>query len=157
MSKRDIAELERAVRALDSDLTFQADVIKSQFLEQVLEAMGMNGQSQSQVAAEWGRSRQYVSKVFNEDRRVNFTIETMTELAAVVRRRLRLELGSLDAEVEEFPSPAQNIIRMPVWSAERGMSKNPGTDMSALFNNYIPIPSSEKTHFSILHEPRVAA
>lgn len=92
VSKEELAELGRAVGELDTDPAFQADFMKGRFIEQILEAMMNNGQNQNQIAEAWGKSRQYVSKLFNEDERVNFTIETMAQLAAIVGRRLRLEL-----------------------------------------------------------------
>jgi AraC-like DNA-binding protein len=88
----DLAELESAAGELDGDSRFHAEYLKSLFVEQVLEAMAARGESQNQLARRWGKSRQYVSKLFREDKRVNFTIETMTEIVALLGRRLDLRV-----------------------------------------------------------------
>ena len=48
--------------------------------------------NQSELAKRWGKTRQYVSKLFNEDKRINFTIETMCELAHQLNRRLAIQV-----------------------------------------------------------------
>ena len=94
VTQDDLARLEAAAKALDDDPAFQADSLKSLFVENLLAAMEELHENQNQLAQRWGKSRQYVSKLFNEDKRVNFTIETMAELAHLLGRRLVLQVLS---------------------------------------------------------------
>src|SRR4029077_1960435 len=84
VADEDLDQLRAAAAELDSDPAFQADYLKSLFVEKMLEAMKERGENQTQLALRWGKSRQYVSKLFNEDRRVNFTLETMSSLAQLL-------------------------------------------------------------------------
>lgn len=81
------ASLRAAAKELETDTEFQSEVVKGLFVNQMLEAMEEQKLSVSEVARKWGRSRQYLHKLLNEDKRVNFTIETMVELAMVLKRR----------------------------------------------------------------------
>jgi transcriptional regulator with XRE-family HTH domain len=92
VSEQDLAELRKASEALDHDPAFQADFLKSLFVERMLEAMEELGETQSALALRWNCSRQYVSKLFNQDRKVNFTIETLCELAHLLKRRVAIEV-----------------------------------------------------------------
>lgn len=82
--------LAKAGEALDDDPAFRADYLKGLFVERILEAMADEGLSQSAIARQWGKSRQHLSRLLSEDRRVNFTLETMTELASLAKRKLDL-------------------------------------------------------------------
>lgn len=84
--------LQAAAAELDRDPGFLADFEKSLFVEKILEAMEDQGISQSELARRWGKSRQYLSRVLDEDRRVNFTLETMFELASLVGRKLEMHV-----------------------------------------------------------------
>ena len=88
----DASALAKAAKTLDTDPEFQADYAKSRFVEDALQAMAEQGVSQSELARKWGRTRQYLSKLFNEDKRVNFTIETMVELSLLVGRKLEIHM-----------------------------------------------------------------
>jgi transcriptional regulator with XRE-family HTH domain len=90
VSPEDVARLAAAAELLDEDPSFQAEFLKSIFVEKMIEALKERGESQSELARRWGKTRQYVSKLFNEDKRVNFTIETMCEMAHQVGLRLDL-------------------------------------------------------------------
>lgn len=39
----------------------------------------------------WGKRRQYVGRIMNEDARVNFTLETMCEMLSLVGKRLTIQ------------------------------------------------------------------
>ena len=90
VSDADRESLCRAIRDLDNDPRFLADVQKGLFVEQMLGALDERGESQSDLAKRLGKSRQYLSKLLNEDKRVNFTIETMCEVAHHLGRRLEI-------------------------------------------------------------------
>jgi transcriptional regulator with XRE-family HTH domain len=91
-TQSDSASLAKAANALDSDPAFQADYLKGMFVEQIQQAMAAEGISQSELARRWGKSRQYLSRVLSEDGRINFTIDTMVELACLVGRKLEQHL-----------------------------------------------------------------
>src|SRR2546421_12527691 len=86
LTEQDLDELHRAGEQLDQNPSFRADYLKSLFVEKMLEAMSETGANQTEIAKRWGKTRQYVSKLVNEDKRVNFTIETMCEFAHLVGR-----------------------------------------------------------------------
>ncbi len=77
---------------LDQSPSFRADYLKSLFVEKMLEAMTEAGTKQTEIAKCLGKTRQYVSKVLNEDRRINFTIETMCEFAHLVGRYVDIQV-----------------------------------------------------------------
>jgi transcriptional regulator with XRE-family HTH domain len=84
--------LQAAADELDRDPAFLAEFQKSLFVEKILEAMEAQGISQSDLARRWGKSRQYLSRVLDEDRRVNFTLETIFELASLVGRKIEMHV-----------------------------------------------------------------
>jgi len=89
---RELEELRRAGEQLDQSPSFRADYLKSLFVEKMLEAMTEAGTKQTEIAKCLGKTRQYVSKVLNEDRRINFTIETMCEFAHLVGRYVDIQV-----------------------------------------------------------------
>jgi len=123
------ARLAAAAEELDHDSGFQEDFIKGHFVNSMLEAMGDEGLSQSEVARKWGRSRQYLHKLLNEDKRVNFTVETMVELAMLLKRRLELHVFK---ECE-----AAHVLRCVV-------SPPPAVPESAMFPRRETFPYSDK-------------
>ena len=92
VTAEDLRGLSDAGKALQTDPAFQADFIKARFVEDLLHAMAAEGMTKSQLAQKWGRTRQYLGKILDEDRRVNFTVETMTELALLLKRRLEVHI-----------------------------------------------------------------
>lgn len=85
-----LRDLHAAAKAADADPSFHAEHLKGMFVEELRSALEERSESQSELAKRWGRSRQYLSKIFAEDRRVNFTIDTLCELAALVGRRVQI-------------------------------------------------------------------
>ena len=84
----DLKRLEKSARELDNDPKWRAEFLKSRFVDNMLIALKEESTSQSAIAHTWGKSRQYVGKLLNEDRRVNFTIETMCEVAHLLNRTI---------------------------------------------------------------------
>jgi antitoxin component HigA of HigAB toxin-antitoxin module len=127
LSRADLEELASAGRKLDDDPAFVADLNKSRFVESLLQAMDARGVSQSELARRWGKTRQYVSKVFDEDRRVNFTLESMAELCHLLGLRLDVRalqeaecahVMTVHRKVDFAPSPTPGVIPVePVSSA----------------------------------------
>lgn len=87
-----LVRLRKAAEGLERDPAFQADCMKSLYVENVMQAMAEKGVSQSELARRWGKSRQYLHKLLNEDKRINFTIETMVELAMLLGQRMELHM-----------------------------------------------------------------
>ncbi|HZM01732.1 MAG TPA: helix-turn-helix transcriptional regulator [Candidatus Saccharimonadales bacterium] len=99
----DLESLKAASKKLGENPAFLADYLKSRFVEEMLAAMEENGVSQTELAKRWGKSRQYLSKLLSENRRVNFTIETMCEFAGLLNRRLDIKvLGLPKAPVRSY-------------------------------------------------------
>ena len=92
VSAEERATLRAAAQALEGDPLFQAEVQKGLFIESMLAALEERGETQSQLAKRWGKTRQYVSKLFNEDERVNFTVETLCEVAALLDQRVEIKV-----------------------------------------------------------------
>ena len=92
VSELDLDRLGKAVQDLDNDPKWKAEFLKGRFVAEISAALEEQAISQTELANAWGKSRQYVSKLLNEDKRVNFTIETMCELAHLVHRSLDLPL-----------------------------------------------------------------
>ena len=157
VSAEDLEELTQAVSSLDDDPSFQADLIKGQFVEAILQAMDARGQTQSQVAASWGKSRQYLSKVLNEDRRVNFTVETMTQLAHVVGRRLRVTVEEPAMSGASFTSHSRPGAgqSFPPWDHGSVSWASRGTNLQAPWGCYHELNLNR--HELIQHEDFIAA
>jgi len=90
LTKEDLRELERAAKRLEDDPEFHAEVAQGLFVEQVLQALEERGESQNEFAKRLGKSRQYLSKILNEDRPANFTVETMCRIAHHLGRKLKV-------------------------------------------------------------------
>lgn len=80
----------RDVRKLMDEPSFKAGVIKDQFIHNILEALGEEGISRSELAKRCGKSRQYLSKLLKEDKRVNYTIDTMVNVMHHLGRRVEV-------------------------------------------------------------------
>ena len=111
VSADDRQRLEKAALALDDDPQFRSDYLKGVFVESVLEVIDEAHMTQSDLARLWGKSRQYLSKILSEDQRVNFTLETMVELAHLMGRRLELHVFRKDeaAHVLRCQSAPQSV------------------------------------------------
>lgn len=96
LTQANLDKLAKATEELDQDPSFRAEYLKGLFVEHIQEAMEQKGISQSELARRWGKSRQYLSRVLSEDRRVNFTIETMVELAGLVGRKIEVHMLNPD-------------------------------------------------------------
>jgi hypothetical protein len=120
VTDEDLDQLRSAAAELDVDPEFQADYLKSLFVEKMLEALEKRGENQTHLAQRWGKSRQYVSKIFREDKRVNFTIETMSALAHQLGCRLELRvIPTNNAASVPAAGPAQKNLRSGEKSINR--------------------------------------
>ncbi len=146
LTQEDLDHLGRTNEALDDDPEFRADYLKSLFVNDILQAIEEGNQSQSELARRWGKSRQYLSRILNEDRRVNFTIETMAELAALVGRRLDLLVLN--------PSEHVHVLRCKV--PERTVRPVTAESTETRHNRFIDFHSKEHQWLSSDSENRAS-
>jgi len=121
LTKNDLEELRRAGEALDNDPAFRAELIKGRFVSEMLEAMQEDGKTQAEVARVWGKTRQYLNKLLNEDKRVNFTVETLCELAHLLNRRIDLRVLREDEIAHVMRCvPTERKLHRPeaAWNSE---------------------------------------
>lgn len=124
---------------LTKDPEFISLYLKGSFTEAILQAMQEEGHTKGSLAEKLGKSRQYVSRVLNEE--ANFTIETMVQFCLALNRQLSLlvhrpnEMAvskprpsylpwevSETAEVIQFPTPGIGLRRS--WHTPLSTSKS---------------------------------
>ena len=90
---------------LEKDPEFLQDYVKASIVEDIFQVMEEEGISKSQLAERLGKSRQYVGRVLNES--ANFTIDTISNIAAALERDvvLRLKTYTEVVEIKEFVHP----------------------------------------------------
>lgn len=74
--------------SLDKDPEFVADYLKASIVEEILEAMEESGVTRSDLAEMLGKTRQYVSRVLNEN--TNFTLRSIAEFSCALDRRVAI-------------------------------------------------------------------
>lgn len=107
----ELLKLEEIAEKLIWNPKVEANYIKGYFVSAILSAMQALGFTQSVLAKKWGRSRQYLSKILREEERVNFTVDSMVELAFLVGKQLRIQL--VDHERQRSESYAIPMKRTP--------------------------------------------
>jgi len=88
-------ELADAVRTAQQDPIFQAELMKARVVEAVLEEMEAQKLNRNQLARKWNKSRQYVGRILDENRKANFTLETVSELLHLVGKRMEIQIRDL--------------------------------------------------------------
>jgi len=112
----DLEALAEAGRVLDQDPEYVADYLKGLFVSEIYNAMDEQGINANQLAQRWGKSRQYLSKILNEDRRVNFTIDTIVDLMMQLDRRVELHFPHKrqhTAVIRCVRKPVKNVWESP--------------------------------------------
>jgi ribosome-binding protein aMBF1 (putative translation factor) len=89
---KELAALAKAADALRTDPAFLADYSKGLVVEDILRAMEEAGLNRNTLAAKLGKTRQYVGKILDEERRANFTIDTLAELSAALGVKLHVRM-----------------------------------------------------------------
>jgi len=141
VSQQDLKELGSAVQALDQDAGFVADYLKGLIVEDVRRALKEDGITQNALADRMGKSRQYLNKVLDQDRRVNFTIETMAEISTALKRRLFIRvLGPTEtATIFRVESKSQTVRPLNQMTAQHGTSLiDIGSNISWAETHYTP-------------------
>lgn len=89
---KELAALAKAADALRADPAFLADVSKGLVVEDILRAMEEAGLNRNTLAAKLGKTRQYIGKILDEERRANFTIDTLAELSTALGVKLHVRM-----------------------------------------------------------------
>lgn len=82
----------RANRAAQDDPQFEADLMKMVFVNEMLTALDERKETKATLAERLGKTRQYIQKLFNEDKRVNYTVDTLCAVAHALGRRIHLHV-----------------------------------------------------------------
>lgn len=114
------------VRALLDDPDFKAGLIKDQFIHHVHAGMGEEGITASELARRWGKSRQYLSKLLNEDQRVNYTVDTMVEVMHHLGRKVDVRFLRADEETVVVRKPKSAPLRQRPRTGERARPRPAG-------------------------------
>lgn len=92
-------QLAASNQALDQKPEFLADLQKAYVVSALRQSLDRRQENQSAFAKRWGKTRQYVSRIFNLDSRTNFTIDTITEAALLLGMRVTMQIHRPDQEV----------------------------------------------------------
>jgi AraC-like DNA-binding protein len=92
LTKEKLDALENSAKELEWDSEFEGQYQTGRFVEHIFKAMEKDGVSKADLARRWGKSPQYVSKIFREDKPANFTIKTMVELMMLLRRKIKIDV-----------------------------------------------------------------
>jgi len=84
----DLKRLSQAFEALEQDPIYIADTAKGVFVEDVLRALDDSHVNKSELARRMGKSRQQINTLLSEEKKNNFTIETMAKLSSALGRKL---------------------------------------------------------------------
>lgn len=84
----DLKGLAQAFEELDHDPAFVADSSKGVFVEDVLRALEQSNVSKSELGRRMGKSRQQINVLLDDEKKNNFTIETMAKVSTALGRKL---------------------------------------------------------------------
>lgn len=85
-----IPSLDIAASKLECSPIYQAEIAKTEFVDQIFLLMEEKHINKSQLAKTMGKSPQYIGRVLNES--ANFTIEKMAEFSCVFKKKLKISL-----------------------------------------------------------------
>lgn len=110
VNELDLKGLAQAFEELDQDPTFVADSTKGVFVEDVLRALDESALSKSDLARRMGKSRQQINILLDEEKKNNFTIETMSKFSTALGRKLFVRMLATEDKVTieraSVPQPA---------------------------------------------------
>lgn len=133
-----LTSLAKANRELYADPAFCADVLKGLFVSEMLAALEERNESKAQVAERLGKSRQYVQKLFDEDKRVNFTVDTLCAVAHALGRRVHLHV----CKAEEEPMIVSTMRSRTVLS--QGKWPVPAPAPMPHLSDFVPVTGDRK-------------
>jgi hypothetical protein len=88
----DLKGLAQAIEALHQDPDFIAESAKGLLIEDILRAMDESHITKSELARRMGKSRQQINVLLDEEKKNNFTIETMARISTALGQRLVVRL-----------------------------------------------------------------
>lgn len=92
--------LAKSIRDLESSPVHVAETRKAAFIEDVLRALEADAVTKSELARRLGKSRQQLNILLDENKRNNFTIETMAKLSTALGRKLIVRMLASETEVQ---------------------------------------------------------
>ncbi|HLS28761.1 MAG TPA: helix-turn-helix domain-containing protein [Opitutales bacterium] len=120
----DLKEMAEAARELDRSPEHIAETRKAAFVEDVLRALDEEKIAKSELARRLGKTRQQLSYMLNEEKLNNFTIETMSAIAAALDRHLLVRMLSPDERVSihsvtaKYATLRKSRFRIDDWSSQ---------------------------------------
>jgi hypothetical protein len=109
--ERLLADLAKANLALEDDPTFQADVAGGEFIARVALAMDSQKISQSILAGVLGTTRQYVSRLLDEERQGNFTLQTLFSVSYAVGLKPTIGYGEIARQMASVISGIDRRVK----------------------------------------------
>ena len=94
---------DRIYTRLEEDPEFLSDFLKGSFAGDLFQVMEEEEISKIELARRLNTSRQYVTKVLNEEDLANLTIDSIAKFAAALKRDVSLRLKKYDEIVEIKP------------------------------------------------------
>lgn len=88
LEELDLKGLARAFENLEQDPNFVAESAKGLLIEDILRAMDERNITKSELARRMGKSRQQINVLLDEEKKNNFTIETMAQISTALGQRL---------------------------------------------------------------------
>lgn len=149
----DLKGLAQAFEELEHDPSFVADSAKGLFVEDVLRALSENSVSKSDLARRMGKTRQQINILLDEEKKNNFTIETMAKVSTALGRKLFVRMLApkesirIDHEPVEQPAPRarlRDLLRQDWETDEPKLSlnsmKKAESPIGSTPDNVIPFP-----------------
>ena len=99
MEELDLESLAQAFDELDHDPAFVADSSKGVFVEDILRALAENTMSKSELARRMGKTRQQINTLLDDEKKNNFTIETMAKVSTALGRQLFVRMLASEEHV----------------------------------------------------------
>ena len=113
LTDQDVGELGDAIAALDFDPEFVADCMKGDFVNDILQEMSERGINKNQLAKMWGKSRQHVGKILDEEKAKNFTIDTIVSLSMTLGLKpQRIKLEPIGMEIKALSSVTREKVEV---------------------------------------------
>ena len=129
-----IPSLDVAASKLECSPIYQAELAKTNFVDQVFSLMEENKINKSQLAKLIGKSPQYIGRVLNET--ANFTIEKMAEFACVFGKKIKITLTDLNAFQDNVKErslpPSPGVTPPPQLPATTGAAGSRRSTMEPL-------------------------
>jgi len=151
----DLKGLAQAFAELDHDPVFVADSAKGLFVEDVLRALNENSVSKSELARRMGKTRQQINILLDEEKKNNFTIETMAKISTALGRKLFVrmlapeEFVCIDHAPVEQPAPSARLrgLLLQDWAPDEpklnlNSIKKAKLSIGSTPNNLISFPTA---------------